>query len=53
MGGGSYGGYLALLIAKIAPWYVDGVIDNSGTVLPLLECIIGKDLSRPEFFLVI
>nr|WP_251824957.1 DUF2920 family protein [Campylobacter jejuni] len=25
-------------------------IDNSGTVLPLLECIIGKDLSRPEFF---
>ncbi|EDP8282358.1 DUF2920 family protein, partial [Campylobacter jejuni] len=50
MGGGSYGGYLALLIAKIAPWYVDGVIDNSGTVLPLLECIIGKDLSRPEFF---
>ncbi|WP_436627399.1 DUF2920 family protein [Campylobacter jejuni] len=25
-GGGSYGGYLALLIAKIAPWYVDGVI---------------------------
>ncbi|EJP6019195.1 DUF2920 family protein, partial [Campylobacter jejuni] len=49
-GGGSYGGYLALLIAKIAPWYVDGGIDNSGTVLPLLECIIGKDLSRPEFF---
>ncbi|EPM8996662.1 DUF2920 family protein, partial [Campylobacter jejuni] len=49
-GGGSYGGYLALLIAKIAPWYVDGMIDNSGTVLPLLECIIGKDLSRPEFF---
>ncbi|MPO75251.1 DUF2920 family protein [Campylobacter jejuni] len=29
-GGGSYGGYLSLLIAKIAPWYVDGVIDNSG-----------------------
>nr|WP_251822349.1 hypothetical protein [Campylobacter jejuni] len=29
------------------------MIDNSGTVLPLLECIIGKDLSRPEFFLVI
>ncbi len=26
------------------------MIDNSGTVLPLLECIIGKDLSRPEFF---
>ncbi|HDX3383253.1 TPA: DUF2920 family protein [Campylobacter jejuni] len=48
-GGGSYGGYLALLIAKIAPWYVDGVIDNSGTVLPLLECIIGRELNKPEF----
>ncbi|EAI3979553.1 DUF2920 family protein [Campylobacter jejuni] len=48
-GGGSYGGYLSLLIAKIAPWYVDGVIDNSGTVLPLLECIIGRELNKPEF----
>ncbi|AXL32528.1 TPA: DUF2920 family protein [Campylobacter jejuni] len=48
-GGGSYGGYLSLLIAKIAPWYVDGVIDNSGTVLPLLECIIGRKLNKPEF----
>ncbi|EDP7223268.1 DUF2920 family protein, partial [Campylobacter jejuni] len=44
-----YGGYLSLLIAKIAPWYVDGVIDNSGTVLPLLECIIGRKLNKPEF----
>ncbi|EKB1464031.1 DUF2920 family protein, partial [Campylobacter jejuni] len=35
-GGGSYGGYLALLIAKIAPWYVDGVIDNSGSAVPPL-----------------
>ncbi|MCR6595021.1 DUF2920 family protein, partial [Campylobacter insulaenigrae] len=33
-GGGSYGGYLALMCAKIAPWYVDGVIDNSGAALP-------------------
>ncbi|RTI86863.1 DUF2920 family protein [Campylobacter jejuni] len=48
-GGGSYGGYLALLIAKIAPWYVDGVIDNSGTVLPLLECIIGRNLNKSDF----
>lgn len=47
--GGAYGGYLSLLIAKIAPWYVDGVIDNSGTVLPLLECIIGRKLNKPEF----
>lgn len=48
-GGGSYGGYLSLLIAKIAPWYVDGVIDNSGTVLPLLECIIGRNLNKSDF----
>ncbi|HED7859380.1 TPA: DUF2920 family protein [Campylobacter jejuni] len=48
-GGGSYGGYLALLIAKIAPWYVDGVIDNSGTVLPLLRYIIGRDLGQFDF----
>ncbi|HEF4328782.1 TPA: DUF2920 family protein [Campylobacter coli] len=48
-GGGSYGGYLSLLIAKIAPWYVDGVIDNSGTVLPLLRYIIGRDLEQIDF----
>ncbi|BEK05905.1 DUF2920 family protein [Campylobacter jejuni] len=48
-GGGSYGGYLSLLIAKIAPWYVDGVIDNSGSALPLLNCIIGRELNKPEF----
>ncbi|EMF5582098.1 TPA: DUF2920 family protein, partial [Campylobacter jejuni] len=45
----SYGGYLSLLIAKIAPWYVDGVIDNSGTVLPLLRYIIGRDLEQFDF----
>lgn len=38
-----------MLIAKIAPWYVDGVIDNSGTVLPLLECIIGRNLNKSDF----
>ncbi|WP_157141670.1 DUF2920 family protein, partial [Campylobacter coli] len=27
--GGSHGGYLAHLAAKIAPWLVDGVLDNS------------------------
>ncbi|BEJ56018.1 DUF2920 family protein [Campylobacter jejuni] len=48
-GGGSYGGYLSLLIAKIAPWYVDGVIDNSGTVSPLLRYIIGRDLEQFDF----
>ncbi|EAI6876657.1 DUF2920 family protein [Campylobacter coli] len=43
-GGGSYGGYLSLLIAKIAPWYVDGVIDNSGVCLPFLACILGREM---------
>ena len=46
MGGGSYGGYLSLLIAKIAPWYVDGVIDNSGSVLPLLVYLLGREMEN-------
>ncbi|EOH2375198.1 DUF2920 family protein [Campylobacter jejuni] len=49
-GGGSYGGYLSLLIAKIAPWYVDGVIDNSGVCLPFLECILGREMNQWEFY---
>lgn len=48
-GGGSYGGYLSLLIAKIAPWYVDGVIDNSGPALPPLKMILGRESRVPEF----
>ncbi|HEF9590010.1 TPA: DUF2920 family protein [Campylobacter coli] len=48
-GGGSYGGYLSLLIAKIAPWYVDGVIDNSGSTLPSLKMILGRETGSPEF----
>ncbi|BEK36692.1 hypothetical protein B11476_03950 [Campylobacter coli] len=48
-GGGSYGGYLSLLIAKIAPWHVDAVIDNSGEALLLLQYIIGRDLNQCEF----
>ncbi|EAK1249990.1 MULTISPECIES: DUF2920 family protein [Campylobacter] len=47
-GGGSYGGYLSLLISKIAPWHVDGVIDNSGEAILLLGYIIGKDLDHPD-----
>ncbi|WP_257941679.1 DUF2920 domain-containing protein [Campylobacter lari] len=43
-GGGSYGGLVALMCAKIAPWYVDGVIDNSGAALPPLNYIIGKEV---------
>ncbi|EAK0806074.1 DUF2920 family protein [Campylobacter coli] len=49
-GGGSYGGYLSLLITKVAPWYVDGVIDNSGSVLPLLNYIIGRDVNECDYF---
>ncbi|MCV3348757.1 DUF2920 family protein [Campylobacter sp. RKI_CA19_01127] len=45
-GGGSYGGLVALMCAKIAPWYVDGVIDNSGAALPPLRYIIGRDLKN-------
>ncbi|EPU8950322.1 DUF2920 family protein [Campylobacter jejuni] len=45
-GGGSYGGYLSLLIAKIAPWYVDGVIDNSGSALPPLIYILGREMEH-------
>ncbi|MBF7044300.1 DUF2920 family protein, partial [Campylobacter volucris] len=47
-GGLSYGGYLALMCAKIAPWYVDGVIDNSGEALLLLNYIIGRDLNLSD-----
>ncbi|EAH5178103.1 DUF2920 family protein [Campylobacter lari] len=43
-GGGSYGGYLALMCAKIAPWCVDGIIDNSGSALPPLQYIVGREL---------
>ncbi|EAK7575833.1 DUF2920 family protein [Campylobacter coli] len=43
-GGGSYGGYLSLLIAKIAPWHVDGVIDNSGSAVPPLIYILGREM---------
>ncbi|MBF7069166.1 DUF2920 family protein [Campylobacter volucris] len=48
-GGGSYGGYLALMCAKIAPWYVDGVIDNSGDALPVIDCIIGKEILKFDY----
>ncbi|MCR2058487.1 DUF2920 family protein [Campylobacter lari] len=47
-GGVSYGGYLSLLISKIAPWYVDGVIDNSGEAMLILNYIIGRDFDIPD-----
>ncbi|MBK1992483.1 DUF2920 family protein, partial [Campylobacter sp. 2018MI35] len=48
-GGGSYGGYLSLLIAKIAPWYVDGVVDNSAITMPHIRHILGRETEIPEF----
>lgn len=51
-GGGSYGGYLSLLIAKIAPWYVDGVIDNSGSAMLPLRYILGRDLNMCDYGIV-
>ncbi|TKX33153.1 DUF2920 family protein [Campylobacter aviculae] len=48
-GGGSHGEYLSLLIAKIAPWYVDGVIGNSGEILPSLRLIIGRDANLYDY----
>ncbi|WP_243708259.1 DUF2920 family protein, partial [Campylobacter volucris] len=50
-GGGSYGGYLALMCAKIAPWYVDGVIDNSCAGLLPLHYIIGRDVQGYDHIL--
>ncbi|MBT0860093.1 DUF2920 family protein [Campylobacter coli] len=41
--GGSYGEYPSLLIAKIAPWHVDAVIDNSGEALPPLKMILEEN----------
>ncbi|MBK1991753.1 DUF2920 family protein, partial [Campylobacter sp. 2018MI35] len=48
-GGGSYGGYLSLLIAKIAPWYVDGVVDNSGGAFPNLASILGREFGISDY----
>ncbi|MDO4673957.1 DUF2920 family protein [Campylobacter sp.] len=42
--GGSYGGYLALLCAKIAPWHADAVLDNSGSALPQVRFILGREM---------
>ncbi|MCW1562912.1 DUF2920 family protein, partial [Campylobacter jejuni] len=42
---GSHGGYLAHLTAKIAPWLVDGVIDNSSGAKFLWRVVgFGKEI---------
>ncbi|WP_373274280.1 DUF2920 family protein [Campylobacter insulaenigrae] len=37
------------MCAKIAPWYVDGVIDNSGAALPPLHYIVGRDINGYDY----
>ncbi|WP_410689622.1 DUF2920 family protein [Campylobacter lari] len=47
-GGGSYGALLALMCAKIAPWYVDGVIENSSSALPPFQYFLGKEYGKED-----
>lgn len=49
--GTSHGGYLAYLIAKLAPHKIDNVIDNSGYVKPPLNYFLGKETNilSPEY----
>ncbi|MCW1585564.1 DUF2920 family protein, partial [Campylobacter jejuni] len=43
--GSSHGGYLAHLAAKIAPWLIDGVIDNSSYAKFLWRLVgFGKEI---------
>lgn len=49
--GGSHGGYLAHLAAKIAPWLIDGVIDNSGSAKFFWHGIgFGKEIDYTQHF---
>ncbi|MCA6130605.1 DUF2920 family protein [Campylobacter concisus] len=51
MVGSSHGGYLAHMCAKIAPWLVDGVIDNSSYAIFLWKLIgFGKEIDFARFF---
>ena len=51
MVGSSHGGYLAHMCAKIAPWLVDGVIDNSSYAIFLWRLIgFGKEIDFTRFF---
>ncbi len=51
--GSSHGGYIAHLAAKIAPSFVDYVIDNSSYVTPPLQYIVGKEtnINHPEYLI--
>lgn len=49
--GSSHGGYLAHMCAKIAPWLVDGVIDNSSYAIFLWRLIgFGKEIDFTNYF---
>jgi len=51
MVGSSHGGYLAHMCAKIAPWLVDAVIDNSSYAKFLWQLIgFGKEIDFTRFF---
>ncbi|ELC0884259.1 DUF2920 family protein [Campylobacter coli] len=48
--GGSHGGYLAHLAAKIAPWLVDGVLDNSAYAKFLWRVVgFGKEIDFMQY----
>ncbi|EAI4847193.1 DUF2920 family protein [Campylobacter jejuni] len=48
--GSSHGGYLAHLAAKIAPWLVDGVIDNSSGAKFLWRVVgFGKEIDFMQY----
>ncbi|RTJ57347.1 hypothetical protein C3H62_01895 [Campylobacter jejuni] len=49
--GSSHGGYLAHLAAKIAPWLIDGVIDNSSYAKFLWHLVgFGKEIDYTQHF---
>ncbi len=51
MVGSSHGGYLAHICAKIAPWLVDAVIDNSSYAIFLWRLIgFGKEINFTNYF---
>ncbi|WP_171050500.1 DUF2920 family protein, partial [Campylobacter helveticus] len=50
--GGCYGGYLAHLIAKIAPHHTNAVIDIACAPLPFFEMFMGRALGHGECFVV-
>lgn len=48
--GSSHGGYLAHLAAKFAPWFIDGVIDNSSYAKFLWRLVgFGKEIDFMEY----